>query len=325
MYRDLYFVIFSLHVFFLPIAAAENVWSQKVWIDTSVSLSPEAGEIDEALALIDAFHSAELNVLGVSTVFGNANIDEVQAAAENLSASFGPKDLKVFQGAKSARFAETEASDALADALSKQMFTIVALGPLTNIGVVLRNHPRSAANIARVVIVAGRKHGQRFLTGWANRAHPDFNFEQDPASMQWLLDSKAEIVLIPFELSSKLWITESDLFAFRNAGKATRYLVGPSENWLNFWKTNFGVNAFNPFDAVAVEYVVRPDLFECESRKAEIKTLPDDAFEKEGEAMKPYLISNPLIGRKGRPVTYCSMMNETLKEDMMRRLLRNSN
>src|SRR6185295_12927627 len=90
--------------------------------------------------------------------------------------------------------------------------TILALGPATNVATVLANHPELAARVTRVIAVAGRRPGQRFTTGTSNRAgHRDFNFELDPRAFQVLLDSKVELVLAPFEISSKIWMTAADL------------------------------------------------------------------------------------------------------------------
>ena len=42
-----------------------------VWIDTDPSIRPGGYEVDDGFALIQAFHSPELSIRGVSLVFGN--------------------------------------------------------------------------------------------------------------------------------------------------------------------------------------------------------------------------------------------------------------
>jgi pyrimidine-specific ribonucleoside hydrolase len=195
---------------------------------------------------------------------------------------------------------------------------------LTNIAVVLKKHPELARNIRRVVMVAGRRAGQRFLTGnLVKKAHPDSNFEHDPAAMQWVLDSETEIVLLPFEVASQIWIDDEDLITFRQGSEAAKFMVGPSEAWLNFWQSTFGVSGFNPFDTIAVEYAVKPEMLDCEQRRAEIRTGPDDLFEKEGGNMKPYLFSIAPTSKRGRPVIYCRKALDSAKEDIVRRVLGN--
>ena len=181
-----------------------------VWIDTDPSVALGGHEVDDCLALIQAFHSSELLVRGVSVVFGNASLKEAMPIAEEIIERFGPKDLPIYPGAASADQigTETPASRALASALRKEALTILALGPMTNIATVLQQHPELEAQMIRIVAVAGRRPNQHFTTG-AHGIKPfrDFNFELDPKAFQVLLASKIPLTLAPWELSSQVWIT----------------------------------------------------------------------------------------------------------------------
>ena len=185
-----------------------------VWIDTDPAIGEKERDVDDGLALVQAFRSPELEIRGVSVVFGNAPLDRGLPIARRIVRSVGPPRLQVLAGAASAADAkvETEASRALATALRAAPLTILALGPATNVATTLAKHPELASRVTRIIAVAGRRPGQRFTTGTSNaRGHRDFNFELDPGSFQVLLDSNAEVVLAPFEISSKIWLTGSDL------------------------------------------------------------------------------------------------------------------
>src|SRR4051812_20235132 len=188
--------------------------STPVWIDTDPAIGEAERDVDDGVALVQAFHSPELDIRGVSVVFGNAALDRGVAIARRLVTDFGPPGLRVFAGAAKAEdlSAETDASRGLAAALQAGPLTILALGPATNVATVLMKHPELASRVTRVIAVAGRRPGQRFTTGSTNKAgHRDFNFELDPRAFQVLLDAKIELVLAPFEISSKIWITSEDL------------------------------------------------------------------------------------------------------------------
>ena len=124
---------------------------------------------------------------------------------------------------------------------------ILALGPVTNIATVLKKHPDLAPRITRVIAVAGRRPGQRFTTGTSNpNGHRDFNFELDPDGFQVLLDSKVEIVLAPFEISSKIWLTAEDLDRLAaSTSPAARALVPHAKAWQPMSKRLFGGAGFN--------------------------------------------------------------------------------
>jgi pyrimidine-specific ribonucleoside hydrolase len=301
-----------------------------VWIDTDPAIGEPERDVDDGLALVQAFHSPELDIRGVSVVFGNAALDRGLPIARRLVRQFGPRGLRVFRGAakESDAWPETDASRALAAALRARPLTILALGPATNVATVLVRHPDLAPRVTRVIAVAGRRPGQRFTTGTTNpNGHRDFNFELDPRAFQVLLDSKVEIVLAPFEISSKVWLKAEDLdrlAASRSA--AARSLVGPSRSWLSMWNRLFGVDGFNPFDTLAVAYAVSPQGFSCEAMGARIETLADDVTEPGVQGThvdrKPYLLASKTFGDGAGHVTYCATAPDGFTQDLLTRLTR---
>src|SRR5215218_699801 len=86
-----------------------------VWIDTDPAMGEPERDVDDGLALVQAFHSPELDIRGVSVVFGNAELDRGLPIARRLVTEFGPPGLKVFAGAAKASDMprESEASRAL--------------------------------------------------------------------------------------------------------------------------------------------------------------------------------------------------------------------
>src|SRR5215831_13815927 len=114
-----------------------------IWIDTDPSVMPGGHEVDDGFALVQAFHSPELRIKGISVVFGNAELEKAFRIAEVMVRRFGPAELEVLPGAAGAQQLgeETVASHTLAEALVTEPLTILALGPLTNIATVLNRHP----------------------------------------------------------------------------------------------------------------------------------------------------------------------------------------
>ncbi|MDH4066591.1 MAG: nucleoside hydrolase, partial [Acidobacteriota bacterium] len=253
-----------------------------VWIDTDPALGEPDRDVDDGLALVQAFRLPALDIRGVSVVFGNAPLDRGVPIARRVLDALGQDRMPVAAGAAEAGDLgrETEASRALARALAAEPLTILALGPATNVATVIRLHPDLARRMTRVVAVAGRRPGQRFTTGTTNaRGHRDFNFELDPESFRVILEAGVPLVLAPFEISSAVWLDDTDLARLAAGPPATRMLVDPSRAWLALWRRLWGVSGFNPFDTLAVGYVGRPDGFVCESLPVDIRVLPDDVTE----------------------------------------------
>jgi inosine-uridine nucleoside N-ribohydrolase len=300
-----------------------------VWIDTDPALGEPERDVDDGFALIQAFNSPELEIRGVSVVFGNAPLDRGLPIARRLVRDFGPKGLVVPAGASAASQVgtDTEASRAMAAALRTGPLTILALGPVTNVATVLKRHPELAGRIVRIVAVAGRRPGQRFTTGTTNtKGHRDFNFELDPAAFRVLLESRVPLVLTPFEISSKIWIEASDLDRLASGGAGARALEQPARQWLDLWRRLFGVDGFNPFDTLAVGFVASPEGFKCEALPVTVETLPDDVTEPGVQGtkveMKPFLLVSPSIATKLGEATYCSTAPPAFKADLLARLSR---
>lgn len=293
-----------------------------VWIDSDPSVgSASSKEVDDGFALLQAFRSPELRVEGVSIVFGNAPLAEALPIGRDIVRRCGPPGMAVHAGAAGAEQLgeETDASRALAAALGREKLTVLALGPATNVATVVKNHPDLAARIDAVVAVAGRRPGQQFRAGSAQKApFRDFNFELDPEAFQVLLDSGVPLVLAPWEVSSKVWLDEDDLARIEAADPGAGWLLEPSREWLGIWRRDLGAGGFNPFDSLAVGWVTSPRLITCEDLGARIEVLPDDI---EPGRTKPYLLVRPGPDA-GRAVRYCSTPSPEFKQDLMARLTR---
>ena len=298
------------------------MWSAKpVWIDTDPSALPGGHEVDDAFALLQAFGSPELSIRGISIVFGNADLPTASRMGRQIIKEFGPSSIRVFDGASDASDLgrETDATLALADALRHGRLTILALGPATNIATVLRNHPELAANIDRIVAVAGRRPQQRFVAGpKQNIPFRDFNFELDPEAFRVILASKVPLTLAPWEISSGVWLTPEDIDALAARSPRFSSLLPAVSDWLALWRDQFGAPGFNPFDTLAVGYMVVPSSLTCSKMNATIEVALDDTTSATG-AQKPYLLVRP-PGPSGRKVQYCHAAAPEFKTDLFARV-----
>ncbi|MBX3280169.1 MAG: nucleoside hydrolase [Acidobacteria bacterium] len=297
-----------------------------VWIDTDPSVARGGCEIDDGLALIQAFNSPELDIRGISTVFGNASLDRTDAIGREIVNRFGPKGLNVYSGASGSQDLgiPTSASEAITSALDTELLTIIALGPVTNIATVVADRPDLTPNIRQVVAVAGRRPGQRFLSGPGQpRSFPDLNFELDAEAFRVLLEARIPLVLAPWELSSRVWLTEAEVESLKSGGEAARWIYEPAVDWLAWWRDALGLDGFNPFDTLAIGYVTSPQFLIWENLRAEIVILPNDvdAMQPGDEvAVKPFLH----VGREiesSYKVRYCYDVAGEFREDLMKRLL----
>jgi inosine-uridine nucleoside N-ribohydrolase len=295
-----------------------------VWIDTDTAIGVPDADVDDALALIQAFHSPELEVRGVSAVYGNAPLEKTFPIATEVAKEFGPPGLPVARGAAAADAlgAPSDAVTALAEALRAGPLAILAIGPLTNVASLALLHPELVARIEVVVMVAARRPGQRFLSV-ANqpRPFPDLNFDCDPPAVRALLETPVEIAFAPWEVSSQVWLTGRDLDRLEAAGGSGAWLAGRCRSWLALWERDLGAPGFNPFDSLAVAWASHPQLLEHFRAGVWIEDGPDDTASPEEQAAgrrKPHLLVDP--ARPGRQAVYCFRPRPAFKPVLLERL-----
>lgn len=303
---------------------------RRVVIDTDVAIGIPERDVDDALAIVMALNSPELEVCGITLTFGNDSLDNVAQSMSELDGVVGLSTIDVARGAGSAAdFGKrTEATFLLEDAAKGGSLTVLCLGPVTNLATFIEAHGGYAKQIIdEVVIVAGRRHGQRFRTGNFGKSHPDLNFEKDPAAMETLLKSGVKLVFAPFEVSSKVWITGRILDLIeRNGTRTARYLAENSRPWLEFWKRTFStellaVDGFNPFDCLAVAWLTDRDLLSWEKAGMRIEEGDYDAADGAVQGKigwKSYLHAGPCRECLGSKQMY---IHDVEREAFLQRLI----
>ena len=294
------------------IAATDAPARTAVWIDTDPSIGPPWREVDDAFALVLAFHSPEARIVGLSSTYGNVGVKRTTTVARDLVRRFGGSARlttdDVYPGAKSRDDvgAATAASEALARVLRNERLTYIALGPLTNLASFLRLHPGLAGRIERVLFVGGLSPGYSPAFGpkrtW--RIH-DANVFKDPAAVREVLQSDIPIVLAPVEASSQLWLDRDDMLALRGSGPAGEFLYSRSRVWLWFWTSVVKEDGGLLFDALALMAATRPELLVYETRYATVDPRGN-------------LIAAKRRMRGARAVAFCSRVKPAARDLLVR-------
>ncbi len=296
---------------FVCLVASASAATKKVWVDTDPAIGSLFREVDDAFALFLALHSPEIDVVGISTSYGNASLTRTTKVAQDLVArSEARGKVAVYPGARSAQNEPTPtlATKSLFSALERNdRVTYVALAPLTNLAAFLRIHPRSARRIARVIIVGGQSPpgGFRFGPGGLVPVH-DANITKDPVAAESVLTSGIEILLAPIETSQHFSMTTADMKVVRAGGQAGKFLQQNSRVWLWFWNRLTGNKGGPVFDALGVTAAARPDLIKVENCFACVRS---------GK-----LISGRTPAPGSRQVGFCSGFDEAAKVLLRKRI-----
>ena len=286
---------------------------RRIWIDTDPAITSGNGEVDDGFALLQALHSPEFDIVGISAVFGNTDIENTFHMAQEIVRRAGRTDIPVYKGhGTEGQKGRNPATEAMLTALTSGPLTIVALGPLSNVASALSLSGANLSNVEEVVFVGGRRVGLQFrATPDQETPFRDLNFELDPQAGVDLLKFGVPITLAGWEVSSKMWLTNEHLETLRTDGNETVcWLAKKSQDWHDNWVKNFKAPGFTPFDTLAVGWLLCPDLFEALHWPAEIRVTPE----------RPFFEADPKFG--GAPVTYLKNVdNERFRDDLMARLL----
>jgi len=299
--------------------------AEPVWIDTDPACGLGAtSDVDDCWALLLAIGSSELEIRGISTIFGNSDGNRSYERARDLvgklvSPQSGPK---VYEGAHAKLSPQdprtTEASRALVQTLEREQLTIIALGPVTNIATVLLERPELATQIRQVIAVAGKRPspGLGFYPGRSRILHlHDLNFRKDVEAFDVLLRSGVPTVLVPYEVASKVIIVPQDLDELAKAGGVALWLSNLSQDWMSFWRKSLKTGGFYPFDSLAVGYAVMPEYFRCEILPALIERKRARFIESRDNLVVSKKLNNESL------VTYCYDVDPRFKSTLLTRLL----
>jgi len=245
--------------------SARDPVAEKVIIDTDIG-----DDVDDAFALALAVKSPELQILGVTTTFGDT---ETRARiADRLLGEVGRPEVPVLMGKASVtknpmsqrryaegRFAKASHGDAvdfLLDQIRKYPgeITLIAIGPLMNVGAAIDKDAATFRKLKRVVLMGGsirRGYGDLGYTAPVPPM-PEWNILNDVASAQKLFTVGVPLFVMPLD-STQLKLDEvKRAFLFSQGTAVTDQLAVLYHLW--------GQETPTLFDPMAVAFAVKPEL-----------------------------------------------------------------
>ncbi|GAA5030201.1 hypothetical protein GCM10011506_19130 [Marivirga lumbricoides] len=302
---------------------------KQVWIDTdlSVGMKRHAREgycdVDDGYAVLQLMKAHNINIKGISAVFGNTSIENAYALSQKMSKEFAGGKIPVYKGAGEAlvlaNIETNEAVEALAAALKKEKLIIMAIGPATNVGILLLKYPELAPQIEDVVLVAGRRKAtDYFEIGTQGNHAPDLNFDLDNNAFRIMFEAKIKVTLCPFEISNKVWLKDADLKRLKNGDPVNEWLAEASKPWLEQWIKQ-GAEGFNPFDVLASHYIIAPEDLKVEPLNTRLEIHQNDMIpENDKMVFKQYLLCDK---GAGYPINYCYDVVADYHEKLIKSLL----
>ena len=262
---------------------------------------------DDAIALLLALASPEVELLGVTTVAGNQTLEKTTTNALRVLELAGRGDVPVAAGADRplarelfiadyvhgesgldgpelpeprAEPVDQHAVDFLAERIlgSPRPVTLVPIGPLTNVALLLSRYPQAAGNVERVVIMGGAV-AEGNVTPAA-----EFNIYVDPEAAWRVFHSGLPVTMIGLDVTHRALMMPVHVEPLRASSEVGRFVAELHDFFVRYHERTYGTEGAPIHDAVAVAQVLRPGIVEtlhrhvdvdCESRLCRGRTVVD--------------------------------------------------
>ena len=259
--------LLCLALVWLPIFFPVPDWGQTPSIAEKIIVDTDIGDdVDDAFALAVALRCPEVQILGITTTFGDT---ETRAKlVDRVLGEAGRLDIPVAAGkatetsnsftqrryAEDGHFARASHPDAVSFILEQihrnpNQITLVAIGPLVNVGALIDKDVATFRQLKRVVMMGGsieRGYGDPY--GPPTAAQPEWNIVNDIRSAQKLFASGVPIYMMPLD-STQLKLDEvKRAFLFRQGTPLTDALTLLYHEW--------GQQTPTLFDPMTIAHIV---------------------------------------------------------------------
>ncbi|PZO65589.1 MAG: nucleoside hydrolase [Paracoccus denitrificans] len=264
--------------------------AQKIIIDT------DPGQ-DDAVALLLAFASPELEILGITAVAGNVPLALTERNARVICELAGRTDIPVFAGADrpltralvTAEHVHGKTgldgvdlpdpqmplqSEGAVDFIIRTLraqpagtVTLVALGPLTNIALALQQAPDIAGRIQRIVLMGGAYFEVGNVTPAA-----EFNIYIDPEAAAIVFGAGIDLVVLPLDVTHKALTSRAWVDAIAQTGPVGQATARWTDFFERFDKEKYGSLGAPLHDPCTIAWLIQPDLFSGRRINVEIET-----------------------------------------------------
>ncbi|XP_062194717.1 probable uridine nucleosidase 2 [Phragmites australis] len=264
---------------------------QKVIIDTDPG-------IDDSVAIMMAFQSPGVQVLGLTTIFGNCTTECATRNALILCEKAGHPEVPVAEGSPeplkggkphvadfvhgsdglgnidlpdpTSKKVEQSAAEFLVDKVSQfpGEVSVLALGPLTNVALAIKRDSSFVSKVKRIVVLGGA-----FFSAGNATPSAEANIHSDPEAADIVFTSGADIYVVGLNITTQVSFTDDDLLELRNSkGKHAQFLCDICKFYRDWHVKSYGVPVVFLHDPVSFAALVHPEYFTFKKGVVRVET-----------------------------------------------------
>ena len=263
----------------------------------SLIIDTDPGQ-DDAVAILLALASPEINLLGITTVAGNVPLALTQLNARKICDLAGRTDMQVFAGLDrplvrplvtaehvhgrtgldgpvlpdpETPLQEQHAVDYIIDTLRREpagSVTLAPIGPLSNIAMAMQRAPDTIPRIRQIILMGGAYFEVGNITPAA-----EFNIYVDPHAAQIVFASGVPITMMPLDVTHKALTRTDRVATLRAIGNRSGVAVAEMlEFFERFDEAKYGSDGGPLHDPCTVAWMIAPDIFNGRPCNVEIET-----------------------------------------------------
>lgn len=293
--------------------------AQKIIIDTDPG-------VDDTMAIFFALKSPELDLIGLTTIFGNVHTDLATTNALRLLDIAGRPDIPVAKGADnplggsfggpvpyvhgddgqgnvnlppSQRKAVDHSAALFIIEQVKRMpgeITLVPIGPLTNIALALRLEPQIASLVKEVVLMGGNA----LCPGNATPA-AEANIHNDPEAADIVFGAQWPVTMVGLDVTHQVNMSREHLDAYGQINNPlAKHICRIVPHYRDYFELSYpGMNGIFVHDSSAIAYLIDASLFKTEKWPLRVDTSQGISRGKTwpalGERLLPEWADRPLV------------------------------
>mgnify|MGYP001367360125 FL=1 len=247
--------------------------------------------VDDAFALLYALNHPNINVLGITTVFGNVPVETSTKNALILS-EMAHKGTIVYQGANKplerkvtnypsfihghdglgdtnhpqSKFnaSKLDAAQFIINEINENSgnINLVAVGPLTNIANSIKQDPSIANKVNSLLIMGGS-----WLAGGNITPVAEANIYNDPEAAEIVFKSGLPIIMVGLDVTHKVFLSQKDIDKLSSLNNSGKFLEKISNIYIKFYKDTRNMDGCFFHDATAVIAMTNPEFFKYKNAR----------------------------------------------------------
>ena len=262
--------------------------------------------VDDTAAIGLSFYDEVMDIKLITTVCGNLDLDTVTRNMLHVAELFKRTDIPIAAGATKAMFRtspdasfihqleglggyippehvkhkiiETDAVEAMYETIKKYKnnISIVALGPQTNLGTLIKLHPDVVDMIDRIYTEGCAPYGQHGQGRWKH--YISFNASSDPEALSIVLKSGIPITYIPSRMGRETtFLTEKQVASLKEINDVGRFL---NKIYSGYWEHGYTDRRIATNDTCAVMALRFPQIFKTKKMKfvVDLEEMPGRTF-----------------------------------------------